>query len=564
MRRLWTLILAGVLWQPAIALVAAVPTKALALPATRGTACNAPPCDATAALPRERPDQQALSGGSALTQISDPASISPSTTYDFSSDPEDSSPTSFPDGTFAGTGHIELIGPGWSSWNPQILGKHVLFAVDGTYRVNFNAPQQAVGLVAEPNQHDWFEISVEAFDASSSSLGSVTRSIDGFGGAAFLGIESDAATISAIEITSAPGAAGFAFSDLVYGAVEHDPPIVLFVHGWNAAGNAEGAGFGDLLDPVANQYGQDRLVFFQHYQDRVFQQNGSCVNPRALVQPVEPNGGIPLNPESASNSVCDSQGDAGLNALALHHDVKQLYLEGNRRVVIVTSSGGAPIVRGFLAYSTELGDGVWAMVDSVVFLEGAHDGSTVAATVQDNLDIASFLSDNVRSDLDPERPMAADLVPQSDWYGWTNPPPSRLPPLPYYNAYAAIDVVLDMCVLGVCGEVRRDKVGDFVLDEGTDNPHDTPATGGARFERGAESPGWQWRLGEEFHANGLGGVPGAWGEAIDHPATHFNLNPRLSEVKTLDCVSNGPTFLVDELLRTIRGRMDGEPAGCQP
>jgi hypothetical protein len=70
-----------------------------------------------------------------------------------------------------------LVGSGWATWNPQLNGKHVLFAVDGSYQVNFATPRQAVGVVAEPNTFDLFDITLEAFDASSISLGAFTLSI---------------------------------------------------------------------------------------------------------------------------------------------------------------------------------------------------------------------------------------------------------------------------------------------------------------------------------------------------------------------------------------------------
>lgn len=149
-----------------------------------------------------------------VSGINDPSLISPRTVYDFSSDPLLSSPSSFPGGTFSGTGQITIVGNGWGTWNPPSPGKHLLYAPNGAYTISFTTPQVAVGVVAQPNPYGYYGITIQAFDASNNSLGSYTRSINGYAGAAFLGLMSSSANIASVSLTSS---VDFAFSDLTYG-----------------------------------------------------------------------------------------------------------------------------------------------------------------------------------------------------------------------------------------------------------------------------------------------------------------------------------------------------------
>lgn len=177
--------------------------------------CNAPPCELT--LRSSGLAEPFVDAESELTPITNPAEISPQTVYDFSLNAEDSTPTSFPDGTFAGTGTVELVGSGWLTWNPQIDGKHVLAEWDGLFRVNFTNEQQAVGVVAEPEEFSTFDVTIEAFDSSGTSLGSFATPVVGNSGAAFVGLASSTPNIAAIEISTPPESGGFALSDLTYG-----------------------------------------------------------------------------------------------------------------------------------------------------------------------------------------------------------------------------------------------------------------------------------------------------------------------------------------------------------
>ncbi len=178
-----------------------------------------------------------------LMGLDDPAMVLPQFTYDFSADAWGSIPTTFPGGTFSGNAvGVREIGAGWMTWNPQVAGKHVLFVRDHTIR--FTAPTQAVGVVAEPNNMNWHDVTIEAFDSQGRSLGSFTKNILGNAGAAFIGVASATWNIASVKLYAAPGANGFAYSDLECGASlltflaplrPQDPKV--FSNAWKLVGN---------------------------------------------------------------------------------------------------------------------------------------------------------------------------------------------------------------------------------------------------------------------------------------------------------------------------------------
>jgi hypothetical protein len=175
--------------------------------------------------------------------LTDPAMVLPQFSYDFSSDLWGSIPTTFPSGTFSGNAiGVRAIGDGWGTWNPQVAGKHVLYVNDHT--IAFTTPKQAVGVVAEPNSFGWYDVTIEAFDSLGRSLGSFTRNINGVGGAAFIGLASSKRNIASVKLSAAPGAYGFAYSDLVGGVSlltflaplrPEDPKV--FSNAWKLAAN---------------------------------------------------------------------------------------------------------------------------------------------------------------------------------------------------------------------------------------------------------------------------------------------------------------------------------------
>jgi hypothetical protein len=150
--------------------------------------------------------------------ITDPRLVTFPSIYDFSADDEYSAPTWFPDGSvMCPGGEIRVVGSSWTSWNPQTDGKHVYFAGAGIAFVLFDSLQGAVGVVAEPNAWGYHDVVLLAINSGGSLSGAAIRSIDGNGGAAFLGVASLYNDIRGFIVISEEDAYGFAFSDLTYG-----------------------------------------------------------------------------------------------------------------------------------------------------------------------------------------------------------------------------------------------------------------------------------------------------------------------------------------------------------
>lgn len=348
------------------------------------------------------------------------------------------------------------------------------------------------------------------------------------------------------------------------------PRPLIYVHGIN--GNFQQPGFLEILDALEAEF-PSSLRLFEHYQDRGSLENGACAA-RQAVLPAEPNGGMPVDQASIDGNLCDSQGDLALNAVLLHRDVQQAFEEsGNQKVVIVAHSMGAAIARGFLAYSQELGDGVaQEMVDSVVYLQGAQDGSQQGAELLKKRK-GGFLDRQLADfalnafNLDPDRPAGEQLSPRSDWYKWANPDADHLPNLPYFNVYGDINVVILNCFLIFCGDpTTLLSLGDVVMQSGTDDPHDVPAKGGARFLSGAlAGQNWQWGMpvdipwvpGRDPHFIAVGNA------VIQSPENHGRFSSSTNEIDVEDCQTHGAVTVREALLNVLRGRMASDPYLCE-
>ena len=414
-----------------------------------------------------------------------------------------------------------------------------------------------------PNENSWFGVALDPNGTSFWSTVVASSRVYRFNIAT--------GAIEASFLTNGPSltAYGIAIFGERKGGQPEAPPKALFVHGF--AASFRSVGFNALVDPLITAY-PDRFAIFEHYQDLGYrQQDGSCLNPRPVLLPIEPTGRMPVTIlDSVGDQWCDSWGDLALNSVALHHDIEEIYRTEGRKVVLVANSMGAAIVRGFLAYSAEHHDGVWSMVDSVVFLQGAQDGSAWAGAGAFGLQAGAFIADvNPFDEADPIRPAPEDLAPRSAWYDWVNPQASHLPPLPYYSVYGAIDVTLKFCPPFVgqenCWEAGRDHWGDYALFEGTDDPHDTPASGGSRF---VPDPGgqdhWEWRMGVEYASFGVLGVAEAAATGLGDARAHGKFGAHMSEIETADCITGNAISMDQELLLLIRSRMDQAPIRCQP
>lgn len=342
--------------------------------------------------------------------------------------------------------------------------------------------------------------------------------------------------------------------------------MALFVHGYGA--RFDEVGFAPLLEELRASYGADRVTPFIQYQDAGFRnEDDSCQNQPGAILPEDPNDGMPIDMDSIGPQWCDSWGDIALNAVKLDADINGIHGTTGEKVVVIANSAGAAITRGMLDYSSKRGDGVAAgMIDSVIFLEGAHDGSQLAGAVRDNLP-----SDWVErlGFIGGDRPQFQELAPESDWYAWANPSAADLPDLPYFSVFGDIDWVEYTCFLVWCSEFTRFELGDVVMAPGTDDPFDTPTAGGARFLKGASGEqNWQWGLpGEEPVILGADLESRRLATAFrvaDRPEFHGNFGDRMGEITVSDCATGAATPLDQALLRIIHGRMDGQPYRCQP
>ena len=375
-------------------------------------------------------------------------------------------------------------------------------------------------------------------------------------------------------------------------------PTILYVHGFTDPFRPHW--FPDLIDPLVTQFGPKSLVLFQYYQDAGNNDGGHC-NPgeHRFLEPAV-NSGLPLdtrvglsvprlvtaNPPRVDlqdpQPYCDSQGDLGWNSLLMHQEIQRLYANnGNQSVVIVANSMGGAITRGFLAYSADQNDGVAAtMVDSVVFLQAAQDGSWLAYPAKYSWGEA--ISQQMGFPINHERPAAQRLQPQSVWYQWVNDATAqRLPNLPYYNVYGDIRVVKQQCTLLYCRDAATLPIGDGLMQAGTNNPFDTPFQGGARFLRGnAGATNWQWSLPHTIYAQPdfnvlLTPQPTAFTpldlalvglEVYNARELHLNVGKpgTFNQIPALDCQTHALTTIDLALRRVLEKRLGGTSYNCQP
>ncbi len=239
----------------------------------------------------------------------------------------------------------------------------------------------------------------------------------------------------------------------VYGAANPASKAVIYVHGANE--NAHNIEDFDATLELANIKDSPN----SHLIEFFYQQDKGCTaepTPYIAMPTTDTSTGIHVDSHFSSDDRCpsytghcDSQSSISENVRKLHTLVQQEYLTSGTPVVLVGYSMGAAIIRGVLTYSLLRGDDVAdSMIDTVITVAGAHDGSNDAACaygsacdVWSQILVRSKARQAIRrSGFNRDRPAVYDLAAGDDWYEWANQPEAELPPhIAYFNFYADID-----------------------------------------------------------------------------------------------------------------------------
>ncbi len=241
--------------------------------------------------------------------------------------------------------------------------------------------------------------------------------------------------------------------------------------------------------------------------------------------------------------------------------------------MIANSLGGA-IARGWLTLAqSKTTAATLRSVDSVIFLQAAHQGSWVAGTgelLDQGLGLLAPLDEFIlrqvaaKLNFDPQRPGIIDVAPQSDWYDSVNP--ADVPKhLHYYNFFTDIQPTVQANYLFGKVTLAQGHLGDLVMLPGTPVPTDEPLTGGAQF-----LPGGQQTTDRHQYAivrpvfldqkDAFG--PGLAVEVLrilDEAANHLNFgdHPNDGKVKVTSCAGGAPVTPTVEVLRLLSNPAQG-------
>lgn len=308
-----------------------------------------------------------------------------------------------------------------------------------------------------------------------------------------------------------PGAAGIEVVPTSALWTQGERPLrraMFYVHG--TAGVAGTEDFPSLFGPLRARY--QEIVVYRYREDRAFATSGTvCDTTRAPRQlPAFDRTVFGFDVGVPGSPVCDSNDDIELNGVLLDADVLELTRRFDR-VTLISNSGGAAIVRAYLAYASATRSSSLDALDAVVFLEGSQAGTYIAAlyagaateahrTPAGNV-VLSTLVGLVQNGLghDPARPARADLTPQSDLIRFTYRP-GAVPGQPHYvNVVGDIVVHVRSHIIFNTRDLDTIEAGDLAIRPGDDRPvlDPPPDTGGARFLPGAAGIGassTQWVL----------------------------------------------------------------------
>jgi hypothetical protein len=326
------------------------------------------------------------------------------------------------------------------------------------------------------------------------------------------------------------------------------PRTVMFVHGINGDWNkvSEGQDWAKLTVPIRNAGITPQI--FEYYQDVGDNGSTGCHTrtPDTLT------GGLYLDPRSVNPAICDSKSALAIDAAVLDDDLRSLTAPAT---VIANSLGGA-ITRGWLDLAQQRRSTA-SPVDSVIFLQGAQQGSWLAgAGVQLDSTMPGWLKgplEQLASDhgFNVNRPGIKDVAPVSKWYNSVNP--VSLPHLHYYNFITDLQVTFQFNFLFWSYSTGPFHYGDLVMTPGSDTASAEPVDGGAGFlPYGLAKDQHEYVTQHGFLADGVLGRLTLPGALLGDSANHINFGNNLDTLTVPACNGSQPSIsIAGEVVRIL-------------
>ena len=257
-------------------------------------------------------------------------------------------------------------------------------------------------------------------------------------------------------------------------------------------------------------------------------------------------------------NLCDGNGPLAYDSTRLEDYLYELYqrdLQEHRRplttAVIGNSMGGA-ITRGWTHVALERRSPTLGMVSTVLYVQGALEGSWVAGAGEKvdffaHVPVVGTLPSLLESvstvlNLDPTRPGVKDLAPQSDWYHSVAGAPG--PHLHYFSIYS------DITFGGT-------DAGDGVMLPGDPGQFALPAGGGARYLPYGSQPDQHEYL-IAHHVSWVFNV-------IGDPASHKSLGQHIGQLTVTSCAAPFAQVLIpNEIARVFADPAHACAAGGPP